>query len=277
MRYGYGLVILLTVLGFGNLSYAGDYLGNLTWVEAEARFKSTPIVIIPIGAGAKEHGPHLPMNADEVVLKYLTDFAVQHCDVIVAPPILHGWFPPFRDFPGTEVADATVFQNYVQGVADSLVKNGAKRLVFLNTGINKATGLPISIVAREIRVETQVPTLVLSWDDLETDAVLEFQEQEKGGHSDELETSINLYLQPQLVQMDKAVKDYGNNTPKDYPGYRPGVFSRDPDDPRYSETGVYGDPTLATAEKGKKTLDIMTTELKKALDGFAEQPLKNAQ
>ena len=76
--------------------------------------------------------------------------------------------------------------------------------------------------------------------------------------------------------MDKAVKDYGKHPPKDYPGYRPGVFSRDPADPRFSETGVYGDPTLATAEKGKKTLDIMTGELEKALDRFAKEPLVKA-
>lgn len=256
-----------------NTSHAGHYLGHLTWVEAEELFKTTPIVVIPIGAGAKEHGPHLPMNADELVLKYLTDFAVAETDVIVAPPILHGWFASFRNFPGTEVADPVIFQNYVDQVAQSLVRQGAKRLVFLNTGINKATGLPIAIVAREIRVQQEVPTLILSWDDLETEAVLEFQEQKAGGHADEIETSVNLYLQPERVQMDKAVTDFGNRAPKDYPGYRPGLFSRNPKDPRYSETGIYGDPTVATAEKGKKTLDIMTAELKKALDGFAKQPL----
>ena len=180
------LLLLLITIGLSAPNYAGVYLGELTWVEAEEQLKSAPVVLIPIGAGAKEHGPHLPMNADAVVLRFLTDFAVEHCDVIVAPPILHGWFPPFRDFPGTEVADASVFQDYLHEVAKSLVKNGAKRLVFLNTGINKATGLPISIVAREVRVASQVPTLVLSWDDLESEAVLQFQEQEQGGHSDEL-------------------------------------------------------------------------------------------
>lgn len=267
-------LLWLPLLLFSGVASAGHYLGELTWVEADRLLKNTPVVMIPIGAGAKEHGPHLPMNADAVVLKYLTDHVVKNSDVIVVPPILHGWFPPFRDFPGTEVADAGVFQNYIHQVANSLIKHGAQRIVFLNTGINKATGLPISIVAREVRVETGTPTLVLSWDDLETEAVLEYQEQKEGGHSDEIETSINLYLQPDMVQMDKAKADFGTKTPKDYGGYRPGVFSRNPKDPRYSESGVYGDPTLATKEKGRKTLEIMTEELDKALNGFSLQPVR---
>jgi len=45
----------------------------------------------------------------------------------------------------------------------------------------------------------------------------------------------------QLVHMERAVADYGRDAPKDYAGYQPGLFSRDPRDPAYSETGVFGD------------------------------------
>ena len=131
----------------------GAWLGDLSWPEAEARFTNTPIVILPFGAGAKEHGPHMPMNADRVVMDHLLQAAVAERNVLVAPPILHGWFPAFRDFPGTEVSDPNVFQAYVHEVAMSLVRQGAQRIVFLNTGISKATGLPMSIAAREIRVD----------------------------------------------------------------------------------------------------------------------------
>ena len=252
----------------------GAYLGNLSWPDAEARFASAPVVIIPFGAGAKEHGPHIPMNADRVVMDYLLERAVESSDVIVAPPILHGWFPAFRDFPGTEVADPNVFQAYVREVAMSLVRNGAQRIIFLNTGISKATGLPISIAAREIRVETGVPTLVVSWDDLETDEIAGLQEQEVGGHGDEMETSINLYLQPELVDMDLAVQDYGDRLPKDYGGYQPGRLTRDDTDPAYSASGIFGDATLANPEKGRLALAVLTREWLKAIDGFSRVPLR---
>ena len=266
--------VLLTLLPWVAAAAPGALLGELTWPEAERRIRDADAVILPFAAGAKEHGPHLPMNADAVVMDFLLAKAIESQPVVVAPPILHGWFPSFREFPGTEVADPRVFQQYVFLVAMSLAEQGAQRIVFLNTGINKATGLPISIAAREIRVQTGVPTLVISWDDLETDEVAEIQEQRRGGHSDEIETSINLHLQPELVHMDRAVTDYGKHPRKTYGGYQPGLFSRDPKDPRFSETGVYGDPTLATADKGARVLEIMTGEWLKALEGFGKTPLK---
>lgn len=206
----------------------GAYLGDLTWPDAERMMHEVPLVIVPFGAGAKEHGPHLPMNADAKVLEYLVHLAVD-----------------------------------------------SRRIVFLNTGIAAATGLPLSIVAREIRTSTGTPTLVVSWDDLETPAYHALERQTAGGHADEIETSISLYLQPQLVHMDRAAKDYGTASAKDYPGYQPGQFSRDSADPAYSRTGLLGDPTLATAEKGKQALEVLGQAWLKALRGFAQAPLRS--
>lgn len=271
---GIFVLMILCLTWQSQAENAGARLAELSWPDAEARIRQSPIVILPFAAGAKEHGPHLPMNADRVVLEHLLDAALETRDVLVAPPILHGWFPAFRAFPGTEVADPAVFQSYVFEVARSLTRAGAQRLVFLNTGISNATGLPISVAAREIRVQTGVPTLVISWGDLETEESEQIAEQREGGHGGEIETSINLYLQPDMVDMDHAVVDYGERPQRDYPGYEPGLFSRDPADPAYSETGIYGDPTLATPEKGQKALDIMTAEWLKALEGFAGTPLR---
>ena len=270
---GFVVLMILGLAWQARAENAGVRLADLSWPEAEARFRDTPIVILPFAAGAKEHGPHLPMNADRVVMEHLVDAALESRDVLVAPPILHGWFPAFRGFPGTEVSDPAVFQAYVFEVALSLTRAGAQRLVFLNTGISRATGLPISVAAREIRVQTGVPTLVISWGDLETEESEQIAEQQEGGHGGEIETSINLHLQPGRVDMDRAVTDYGEQPEQDYAGYKPGVFSRDPADPNYSDTGIYGDPTLATPEKGQKALAIMTAEWLKALDGFAETSL----
>ena len=254
-------------------SYAGDYLGDLTWPEAEQRFQQAPLVVIPFGAGFKEHGPHIPMNADAVVMQYLTDRAVEEKDILVAPPVLHGWLPAFRDFPGSEVSEASVFINYMQAISESLVRSGAKRILFLNLSIGRAGGLPISIVARELRVEHQIPTLVLNWEDMETEATMQLAEQNAGGHADEIETSINLFLQGDKIQMEKAVSDERLSNLKNYPGYRPGLFSRDIKDPAFSTTGQFGNATLATKEKGEQALQIMTEQFFKAIDGFSLEPL----
>jgi creatinine amidohydrolase len=91
-----------------------------------------------------------------------------------------------------------------------------------------------------------------------------------GGHGGELETSIHLYLQPDLVHMDRAVTDYGDSQSRGYPGYQPGRFSRDSTDPGFSETGILGDPTLANAEKGQRAMEILTEQWLLALQGFSK-------
>jgi len=75
--------------------------------------------------------------------------------------------------------------------------------------------------------------------------------------------------------MSKAVTDFGNRPAKDYGGYEPGVLSADPADPGYAPTGIFGDATLATAEKGEAALAIMTGEWLRILDGFATAPLRS--
>ena len=279
MRSVISLIVFAAMIGLAPSALwaqerPGAYLGELSWPEAEIRLRGSPIVVIPFGAGAKEHGPHLPMNADLVVMEYLVRQAVDSLPVLAVPPITHGWFPAFREYPGTEVSNPQVFGRYVFEVARSLVRQGARRIVFLNTGIRNATGLPIAIAAREIRVETGTPTLVVSWDDLETTEIDSLSEQTAGGHADEIETSIHLFLQPELVDMDEAVADYRGRG-KDYPGYQPGLFSRDRADPAYSTTGLFGDPTVATADKGEAALAILTRQWLAALLGFADAPLRS--
>lgn len=249
----------------------GYYLGELSWAQAERLYAEVPVVILPFGAGAKEHGQHLPMNADLVVAEYLLERAVESLPVIVAPPITHGWFPAFREFPGTEVADPTIFIDYVTAVAESLVRHGAQRLAILNTGVSRATGLPLSIVAREIHARTGTPTMVVSWDDLEIDAVAQLQRSSVDGHAGEVETSIHLFLQPHLVDMSRAAADLGRGGDP-YPGYKPGGFSRDPASPSYSTSGVLGDGTLGDPELGRKVLEILTEQWLLALRRFAEEP-----
>lgn len=267
-----GLLLLIDVPAV-SAQDAGAYLGELTWREAEERLVASPVVIIPFGAGAKEHGLHLPMNADQVVMEYLVERAVERVPVLVAPPILHGWMPAFREFPGTSILDPDLFTRYAFEIAEVLIRHGAQRIVFLNTGIDRATGLPLSIAAREIRAELKKPALVVSWDDLEDEEIAALEEQQMGGHAGEIETSIHLFLQPDLVQMDRAVIDYGDGAVKTYAGYQPGLISRDRGDPDFSETGLFGDPTLATAEKGRRALEIMTRNWLEALEGFAQVPV----
>ena len=274
VRAPLAILMCAAVAGASAAQARGAYLSDLTWPDAESRFASAPVVIVPFGAAAKEHGPHLPLSSDYITLEHLLKVAVDSTEVLVAPPITTGWFPAFREFPGTDIADPDVFWKYAYEVGASLVRRGAKRVVFLNTGIRNSTGLPLAIAARELHTRTGVPTLVISWEDLETAETAKLEQQKAGGHADELETSIILALRPDLVHMDRAVTDYHGLLGPSSPGYQPGGYSRDPKSPEYSTTGVSGDAKLATAEKGRRALAIMDAQLIKALRAFAAAPAR---
>ena len=82
------------------------------------------------------------------------------------------------------------------------------------------------------------------WDEIDA-VVKKVQKQAGGTHADEIETSMMLYIAPITVRMSRAVKDLGPD--------RPGPLTRNPKatDRTYSPTGAWGDPTLATKEKGQ--------------------------
>jgi creatinine amidohydrolase/Fe(II)-dependent formamide hydrolase-like protein len=77
--------------------------------------------------------------------------------------------------------------------------------------------------------------------------------------------------------MELAVTDYGEREPKDYGGYQPGRLTRDNTDPNYTASGIFGDATLATPEKGEQALAILTEEWLKTLDGFAQVPIRRGE
>lgn len=69
--------------------------------------------------------------------------------------------------------------------------------------------------------------------------------QERGSHADEGETSMMLWIAPETVDMSKAAKDCSEKGK--------GGLTRDPNGTgTYSPTGIWGDATLATREKGER-------------------------
>ena len=92
-------------------------------------------------------------------------------------------------------------------MANQRLQNRNVVATFNYVGVDNAT-LAAQIAARELRVATGTPTMVVNWGDLETEEIDALQEQLAGGHGDEIETSIHLVLQPELVHMDRATVDY---------------------------------------------------------------------
>jgi len=218
-------------------------LEELTWVEAERVLREYDVVMIPLGARTKEHGPHLPLNNDWIMAEYLAERAAAEVPVVIMPTIQYGYYPSFLEYPGSVSLGLETFKELVKDICISMSGYGIRKFYVLNTGVSTVRGLrPAAEELREMGIEMRYTDILEAGRDAEEG----ISEQEGGTHADEMETSMMLYIRPEVVDMTKAVKDYhplgGRGLTRDPENKDAGV---------YSASGVYGDATLATLEKGR--------------------------
>jgi creatinine amidohydrolase len=237
-------------------------LENLTWMDAEEAFNRYEVVMIPLGARTKEHGPHLPLNNDWVMAEYLTERVAAEVPVLIMPTLQYGYYPSFTEYPGSVTLELETFRDVIVEICLSLSNYGAKKFYVLNTGISTLRGL------EPAREELEKHGVVLRYTNLlKIDETLPpILEQEGGTHADESETSMMLYIKPEIVDMTKAAKDYhlldGRGLTRDPQNLEAGVFSA---------TGTYGDPTLATREKGMVIVEATVKEIVREIKELINQ------
>ncbi len=239
---------------------ASVYIENLTWVESEQALARIPTVLLPIGAASKEHGPHLPNNTDRLVVEELARRVAEQVEVVVAPTLGFGYYNAFVEFPGTIHLEADTFRDVVVQVVTSLHRNGAQRFCILNNGLS--TVFPLNIAAADLVEKHHVPTVVCHVGQLARARVREVIERPLGSHANELETSLMLAVAPERVRMDLAAPDIQPwmHAPDAFTDRSP--LTRTPGAPgKYCPSGVIGDPTLATVEKGEAVLEAYVAEI----------------
>lgn len=233
----------------------GVLLEDLTWVEAESALTGTSVVVLPIGAAAKEHGPHLKLKTDWLLADYLKVRILEQCDAVIAPTLTYHYYPAFLDYPGSISLGLNTARHLTIDVCRSLARYGPRRFYALNTGLSTIRALEPA--AKSLATER----ILLRYTDvlkLAGGVIAQVAEQEGGTHADEIETSMMLYIDPQSVDMTKAAKDY-------HPGRGP--LRRNPGDSGvYSPTGIYGDATLAKREKGWRVVESLIEGILKEIE-----------
>jgi creatinine amidohydrolase len=237
----------------------GAWIEDLTWPEVAARIE-TATVLIPIGARAKEHGAHLPMQTDYLLARALCDGVAKELPVLVAPVIDFGYYPAFVNYPGSQHLRPETFAALLRDVIDGLIRHKAKHIAIVNTGVS--TEGPVVVAVRETleRTGIRIPAAHIAAMGNATKGIMS---QKIGGHADERETSMIMAIAPERVRLERAVEDYANALaqPKTV-FYVPTIFRDDPaSGPDYSVAGARGDPRGATVEKGRAVLDDMIAEL----------------
>jgi creatinine amidohydrolase len=228
---------------------SGRLLETMTWVEAEVALHEVPVVLIPLGARLKEHGHHLPLNNDWLMAEYLARRVMAESPVLVTPTVQYNYYPALINYAGSISIGLETSAALVADICRSLARHGGQRFYVLNTGVS--TNQPLEM-AREHLAAEGIKMQYLHLLDAMKEPGESVRQQQGGTHADELETSMMLYLAPDVVQMDKAVPDY-------HPRMSAGPLTRDPNATTgvYSPTGAWGDPTLATVEKGRVVVEAL--------------------
>jgi creatinine amidohydrolase len=247
--------------------------GELTWPEVKDAADAGKVAVVPV-ATIEDHGRHLPIDTDVRLCVAACDRAVASASdrAVLVPPINHGFSPHHMDFPGAITIGAETFIQYGVDVCRSLAQHGFKRILIVN-GHGSNTPF-VDIIARLTTVQTGALVAAVNyWAAPGVRAVAEaLRESDKIGgmnHACEFETSIYLALRPDLVDMTKAVREMGHEPTSNYwtdlvAGDGPLMMME------YwsaiSKTGVMGDPTKATAEKGERLLAAAAHGLVELID-----------
>jgi creatinine amidohydrolase len=235
----------------------GSRLGAMTWTAAEERLGPGTIVVLPLGSGATQHGQHLTLDTDQRLAEYLAGRLSDLSGVVVAPALPYHYEAAFLEYPGSTSVSRNVARDLVADIARSLARHGPRRFYALNTGTSTDLALADSaaLLGRE--------GILLRATDLRArlDAVIRsVRKQPYGRHADEVETSMMLFVDPARVTMARATRELA-------PESAPFRLSRAGDGQgTYSPSGVWGDATLATREKGEALVEALVIAVKSDIE-----------
>lgn len=233
---------------------------ELTWPEAEERLSRVDVALLPVGA-IEQHGPHLPLDTDAFDAAYLAKRVAEACSEprpFLLPLIPYGVSHEHDDFKGTISIGNQALSAFVYDVGMAVARNGIRKLVILNG--HGGNGPALNYAAQMINRDAQIFVCVDTGETSDVD-IYGLIETPNDIHAGEVETSTSLALRPERVRMERAfsfVPEFSNR----YLNYtsKRGIswysYTR-----RISETGVLGDPSKATAEKGRKIWEIMIAHL----------------
>jgi creatinine amidohydrolase len=247
--------------------------GELTWPQVKEAAAAGKVAVIPV-ATIEDHGFHLPIDTDLRLCSEVCERAVEAAAdrAVLVPAINHGYSPHHMDFPGALTIGADTFIKYGVDVCRSLTHHGFRRILIVN-GHGSNTPF-VDIIARLTVVETGALVAAVNYWNAPgvREVANSLRESDPIGgmnHACEFETSIYLALRPELVDMSKAVRELSHEPTKNYwtdlvGGDGPLVMMEHWS--AISKSGVMGDPTKATAEKGAKLLSAAVTGLVELID-----------
>lgn len=237
----------------------------LTWKQVDALPRDRTLLVLPTAA-IEQHGHHLPLATDTLLNNYLLGRALELLPadepVYALAPVCYGKSNEHVGFPGTLSVSGSTFMAVLRDLARSLHAAGFKRIVFYNShGGNHSL---LDVMARDLRDELGLRMFCLYGGGPASG--LGAQEAAYGFHAGEVETALLLAATPELVHTDKYTTNYiarVGDAGVLRPEFAYATFAWLTGD--IAPSGVMGDPTPATAEKGLAWREEMASRIAKAL------------
>jgi len=251
-------------------AYRSRYLPAMTRAAiAAVPDKERAPVIVAVGA-IEQHGRHLPVAVDALMGQVWTTLVLRRLrpdqPCYVAPPITIGKSNEHTGFPGTLMLTKETLRQLLLCIARQCQAWGFRRLAIINThGGNLPVLLP---TLREIRAQFGMKAeLLRSTVKLDVSA----REQAFGIHAGEVETSWILAAANSLVDLPKAECEFFSRL-EDETMVRPvaAPILRSWVAKDLSQSGVMGDATIATVEKGQRWLDAASESMAQQLVALGE-------
>ncbi|NEM91497.1 creatininase family protein [Galbitalea soli] len=219
------------------------------WTEVRDRIAGgTTIAILPFGA-LEEHGPQLPLGTDTIVAVHTARLLAEHFDALLLPAISYGDTWATSGYPGTVGLSPATVTAIAVDIGRAVHSFGIRQFVILNGDFGNR--LPLGAAVRALEGEG-IATLQLDYPGMDA-AIAEVREsvQATGGmnHAEEIETSMVWAAAPETVHPERFAPEYPV-FPVDF-GLRPLRLHE------VSVSGVFGDPTPATPEKGHLLYDAV--------------------
>ena len=217
---------------------------EMTWPEIEAhRDAGGRMVLLPIGA-TEQHGPHLPVNVDSVFAGAFCEYASARTGVPVLPTITYGCSLGHTDrWPGTLSLMPETLILTIREIAEFLIRTGFERLLIVNSHWGNTSALRCAIDRIRFDNAGRFHLGVRNTFEITRNVWNQFIDDGDDFHANRAETALMMYVNPAAVR--------GNWRDVDDPDRTAGkVFTYVV--PQTSTNGLTGNPSLATAEDGKR-------------------------
>jgi creatinine amidohydrolase len=240
--------------------------------HAFTRSQKWEVAVLPFGA-TEPHNLHMPYGTDTLQVEeigrracaFATDAGAK---VVLLPAIPFGVNTNHLKIPGALACSLTptTLLAILTDLTDSLERQGVRKLVLLNGH----GGNELKPLTRELHHRTGVFLCVCDWYRVAVDQYKGLFEK-PGEHADEVETSLGLAFFPELMRLELA--DEGAVRPTKFEAINRGWVSiTRPWHLATTNTGL-GDPRAATADKGRRLMDILTERIGRFLTDLAAAPL----